>query len=193
MQVLKKISLFLLFLTALSACKKDNNVPGIDETEVRVEQILGTWEIAGTKAYVNVNPSYKAQLAPLNLDSKLQETLDEKSNRSAFHFEKDTVYFIQYGMIRNSCKFVLDEYKIHLENPNLIGFYAPYFYIKFSDELLVTYLRKNETFELLANDKGISSFYMDLIRKVVDDAQCELRFRYSEVSFFDDNYPHYQD
>ena len=179
----------------LFACKKDNNVPEIDETKVYVEQILGTWEIASTKAYLNVNPSQKAALAlyPGDLNKELQKKLDEKSDRSAFHFEKDTVYFIRYGMIQDCCKYTLDGYKIYLENHNLIGFYAPYFYIKFSaDGLLTTYLRKDETFKLLENDKGISSSDMWLIKKVIDDAHCELRFQYSEITFFDDNYPHYQ-
>lgn len=169
-----------------SACKKDDNVPKIDKTEIEQEQILGTWEIAGTKAYVNVEPSLKPVLAPFNLDGKLQKKLSDMAEKSSFHFEKEKVYFIKYGMIRDSSRYVLDGYKIYLDNPNLIGFYAPYFYIKFSGELLVTYLRRSETMELLEKDGSIRSSDMHWIRAAVDDAQCELCFRYNEISFFDE-------
>ncbi len=186
MQILKKIAVLSLFIVAFAACK-DDNVPELDKTKVEHEQLLGSWEIAGTKVYVNVDPEYKLILAPLNLDNRLQKRLDELTANSGFYFEREKVYFIKYGgMVGDSSKYILDEYKIILDNPYLTGSYAPYFYIKFSGDLLVTYLRKKETFNLLERDSGINDFYMKVIRDAVDDAQCELRFRCREVSFFEE-------
>ncbi len=184
MLTLKKIFVLSLFIIALAACK-DDNVPEIDETKVDHEQLLGTWEIVSTKAYVNVNPIYKPQLAPFGLEGKLQESLDNKSQTASFHFEKDRVYFIKNGRIQDCSRYELDEFKIHLDNPELIGFYAPLFYIKFSDELLVTYLRRAETMELLERDKEMAD-WVGIIDAAVDDAQCELRFRRSESPFWDE-------
>ena len=184
MKILKKISVLLLFIIVFAACK-DNNVPKIDKTKVEQDRLLGSWEIASTKAYVNVNSKYKLQLAPFDLEDKLQKRLDELTANSGFHFEKEKIYFIKYGgMIRDSSRYELDEYKILLDNSYLIGSYAPYFYIKFSDDLLVTYLRRSETMELLKREDDMKS-WMSLIESAVDDAQCELRFRRREKSYFD--------
>jgi len=172
--ILKKISVLCLSLIMFIACK-DNNVPDIDKTSVVQGRILGGWGIHSTKAYVNVKASSKPYLAPYNLEDKLQEKLDDKASGIAFYFEKEIVYFFREGVLRDSSRYVLDEYKIQLDNPELIGFYAPYFYIKFSDDgLFVTYLRKEETFELLEKDGYVD---MGLIRAAVEDAQCELHFQ----------------
>ena len=185
MQIFKKISILSLSLIMLAACK-DDNVPKIDTAKVNQERILGGWGIDGTKAYVNVSTALKPHLAPFNLDGKLQNKLDEKASGASFYFKKETVYFLRYGVVRDSSKYTLDEYKIYLDNPELIGFYAPSFYIKFSDGLFITYLRKEETLELLEKDSGISNLDMNLIRKAVEDAQCELRFRREYLPIYDE-------
>ncbi len=187
---LKKIFAFSLFIIVLAACK-DDNVPKIDKTKVEYEQLLGTWEVFETETYVNIDTKYKSYLPllPFDLNSELKKKLDEKSENTSFHFEKEKVYFIKNvgaGFIRDSSRYVLDEYKIQLDNPNLIGFYTPIFYVKFSGDLLVVYLRKKETIELLENDGEITSFQIGLIRDGIDDAQCELRFRHKETSFFEE-------
>ena len=169
----------------LAACK-DNNVPKVDTAKVYQEQILGGWGIASTKAYVNVEASYKPLLSPLNLDGKLQERLDEKASGASFYFKEETAYFLRDEIVRDSSKYTLDEYKIYLENPELIGFYAPSFYIKFSNELFITYLRKEETLELLERDSGISSSDMNLIRMIIEDAQCELHFQRNYLPIYDE-------
>ncbi|MDR1729995.1 MAG: hypothetical protein LBR52_04965, partial [Prevotellaceae bacterium] len=186
MQTLKKIFIFSLFIIALAACK-DDNVPEIDKTKVEHEQLLGTWEVVETEAFVNIDPKYKSflSLLPFDLNDELKNKLDEKSANTSFHFEKENVYFIKnagIGFIRDSSRYILDEYKIQLDNPNLIGFYAPTFYIKFTGGLLVAYLRKSETIDLLNNTGEITSFQMDLLREGIDAAQCELRFRRRETS-----------
>ncbi len=176
MYVLKKIFILCLSLTVLIACK-DDNVPGIDKTEVDQNQILGKWNIHSTKAYVNVKASLKPILSPFNLDDKLQKKLDDKASGASFLFEDKMVYFFQDGILQDSSLYELDAYKIHLDNPELIGFYAPVFYIRFSDGLFITYLRRAETLELLEKDGSISSSEMGWIRTAVEDAQCELRFQ----------------
>ena len=186
MQILKKISILSLSLLMLAACGKDDNVPEIDTTAVNQEQILGGWGINATKAYVNVNPDAKPFLATVDLSRKLQDKLDEKATGASFYFKEEIVYFLRDEVVQDSSKYTLGEYKIYLDNPELIGFYAPVFYIKFSGDLFVTYLRKEETLELLEKDKGISSSDMNLIRMAVEDTQCELRFQRNYLPIYDE-------
>lgn len=173
-----------LFIISLAACK-DDNVPKEDKTPIEHEQLLGSWEIVDTEAYVNVDGGYKAAADFLDLEEKLKKRLKKLTENSGFHFEENNVYFFKYdGMLSDSSRYMVDENKIRLENTNLIDAYAPFFYAKFSGDLLVTYLRRSEVIELLKREDDMKS-WIGLIESAVDDAQCELRFRRRATSYFD--------
>ena len=183
MKVGKEIIFFLLLSIAFVACKQDN-VPRIDQREINQSQILGGWIISSTKTYINVAPLYQLAVKAAGLEGKLADQFRNKAAGGAFYFKKDTVYFLRDEIVQDSSKYTLDAYKIYLENPNLIGFYAPYFYIKFQDGLLTAYLRKDETMLLLQEDGSLNG-YMGLIRSVVSDAECDLILQRSKISGFD--------
>jgi len=183
MKVGKGILFFLLSCTVFTACKQDN-VPPVDQREINQTQILRGWIISSTKTYINVAPFYQLAVKAAGLEGKMENQFRNKAAGGAFYFKKDTVYFFRDGIVQDSSKYTLDAYKIYLENPNLIGFYAPYFYIKFQDELLIAYLRKDETMSLLQEDGSLDG-YMGLIRSVVSDAECDLILQRSRIPGFD--------
>jgi hypothetical protein len=185
MNWLKKIICISLLSASFFSCK-DDNVPGLDKTPVSKEKLLGGWEIVSTRPYVNVNPAVKPLIAGLNLDKKLEDKLNSKAEGISFYFKEDSVYFFRDEILKSKCKYFLSEYVIELEDPYLIGFYAPYYYIKMEGEILVMYLRKSETLDLLEKDGSISSFDMGLIRQAVEDAQCELRFSRKDLSTYEE-------
>ena len=87
-------------------------------------------------------------------------------------------------MLKDSSIYTLNEYIIELENQQFIGFYAPYYYIRFKENQLVMYLRKKETMELLKDDSSINS-WLGLIDSSIDEAQCELYFLRDNSLFLD--------
>lgn len=171
-------------LLSLASCE-DDNVPSLDTTTVTIEQILGGWKIDETKAYVDVNWKYQVQVNSLGLKGKMEDAFDEKAKDGSLFFKEKMAYFLRDGFVRDSSVYHLDEYIIYYDNPNLIGFYAPYMYVKFVDERMVLYLRRKETMELLDEDGSLSG-WMGTIRDVVDDAQCEIRMAKEYLPIYDE-------
>lgn len=164
-----------LFLACgLLACEEDN-VPQIDTTGVTMEDLRGGWKVSNTETYVNVAPQYQAQVSMHNLREKLDDAFSDKAAGGFLYFRKDMAFYLYEGFVRDSSKYYLDEnnYIIHYDNPDLVGFYAPLMYVKTVNNQLVLYLRKSETIDLLDEDGSLKG-WMSLIGNVVDDAQCEI-------------------
>ncbi|MFA6779877.1 MAG: hypothetical protein WCU80_08890, partial [Paludibacteraceae bacterium] len=100
-------------------------------------------------------------------------------------FKDKMAYFLRDGFVRDSSSYHMEDYIIYYDNANLIGFYAPYMYVKFEENRLVLYLRRKETLNLLEEDGSLSG-WMGTIRDVVDDAQCEIRMDKEYLPIYDE-------
>jgi hypothetical protein len=180
MNYIKIIYILLLSGFLFSSCK-DDNVPALEKQPVSKDQLLGGWSVQSTYPYINVNPSVKPLLSGLNLDKKLEEKLASEAKGISFYFMEDSICFYRDEVLIEKSRYTIKDYIIELENPYLIGFFAPYYYVKMENGLLIMYLRKEETLNLLEKDGSISLVEMNMIRQVVDDAQCELRFRRNDL------------
>jgi len=182
--ILKIVIVLLCGLMSLTSCD-DDNVPSLVTTTVSVEQILGGWKISETKAYVDINWKYQVQVSSLGLKGKMDDAFDEKAKDGSIFFKDKMAYFLRDGFVRDSSSYHMEDYIIYYDNANLIGFYAPYMYVKFEENRLVLYLRRKETLNLLEEDGSLSG-WMGTIRDVVDDAQCEIRMDKEYLPIYDE-------
>jgi len=168
------VSFFVSLLGLSILCSCEDEVPSIDTTPVSNKQLLGGWEISDTESYIDVNWKYEPQVAANYLIFKMDDAFEEKAEGSIY-FKNMIAYFINDGRVKDSSYYYITDYIIHYTNAYLVGFYAPYMYVKFDDNgQLILYLRRKETLELLEKD-GTFDDWMGTIRDVVDDAQCEIK------------------
>jgi hypothetical protein len=174
---MKKLPLCICFSLLFAACDKQN-MPHNDGAEIEKESIIGTWSVNRTAAYLRVSDAYQSFSSML--EGKLEDKLDKEALRKTLMFTEEQVYCIgEYS--KDSSLYYINKDTLYLtNNPNLIGFYAPYFYLKRKNSnnfnQIIAYLGKKESLNLLEEDGSIGSYYMKLIKNNVKQVQCELHF-----------------
>lgn len=182
---------FTLIMTALSAlfvtsCG-DEDVPGIEKAAVSESSLQGGWGIHSTNAIIDAENSFYSMILNSYRD-ELDNKLKEKSARTNLYFADGVVFKVRVDSddvppYVRQCNYTLDDYILHLEDEEFLGYYAPYLYVKIENDELVLYLQRDETLDLLEKDGSIDG-YMSTVRKAVDDAQCQLRFKRNDIPFY---------
>lgn len=181
----KLILLILSFYIFITGCDKQE-MPHNDRIPVSKEAIVGSWSIQSTAAYLKVDNW--AQSESNNLENLLESKLFQESNGSTLCFTNyDKVYCFRNQLLSDSSDYYINKDTIYLSNANLIGFYAPHFFVKkdtIDFERLIAYFGKSESMALMEEDGSIGSTYMNLIKNNIKEAQCEIRFKRDTASVY---------
>ncbi len=176
---MKKIIIFIFLTLMFAACHKDE-MPDNDGQSVDKEEIIGYWTVESTEAYLDLTTTgaVLAQTSGYNLQEELEKKLKNEAEGKILHFTQETVYCINSSG-ETSSSYNISKDTLLLANEELIGFHAPKFYLKMTDDntTMIAYLKKAESLELIKADGSVSGFYMDMIETHVKDAQCEIHFK----------------
>lgn len=182
-------SIFIIafFSTLFVTSCGDEDVPGIDTTEVDVNFLYGGWGIHSSDAIIDAKNSFYSMLLNSYRDA-LSDKLEEKSARTNLYFADGVIFRVRVDSedvppYVRQCNYRIDGYKLYFEDEEFLGYYAPYLYVKIEGDELVLYLQKEETLELLEKDGSIDG-YMGMVRNAVDDAQCQLRFKRNDIPYY---------
>ncbi len=171
-------SLIVLFCTGCRKDKMPNNSSGV----ITEEYMQGNWIIESTKSYLKVSDimSMYSDYCEKLLNDKLSKVA---SGKILYFTDHGKAYCIDEGVLKDSSDFHVDEETNTLyfdSNPKVLGFYIPHFYMKKNEQeanKMTGYLGKKESMDVLENDGTVETFYMNLIKNNIKDAQCEIRFK----------------
>lgn len=171
---MKNFSTLFLFicLLCLNSCE-DTKMPYNDGHAVEKNNILGRWKVEKTNGVLSstiLEDWATEKLCEILNQKALNNQMEFTSEYKGYRYDKDNI-------LRDSCNYRLSKDTIFFDNPQFIGFYAEYLYLKndsTDSNHLVAYLKTKEILTLLEHDSGIDDLSMSLIRTNIKDTQGEL-------------------
>lgn len=181
---------YLLFIVAffsglLYSCREKDDIPDMSVTPIDKTYLQGGWKVVSSQVLWDLSAKGTSINGVYDFKSKITESIQKETNCVSLYFANDTLaFYVRHLPTDNPPYFRPTKYTMNADtagiaivfsDPFVLGFYAPYIYVKSIDNNneLTFYLRRDEVVSMMENNSE-GKAYSSIVSNEVNNSEIDL-------------------